>query len=85
MRLRCRFLGCVLAREGYCCDKCNTDLYDGFIDRDRSWFAPIYQIQHRWQMKKFYRFHPCAVCETPMYFTDDHCCSQECYDDWIPF
>lgn len=83
MRLMCRVFGC--AYDDHCsCPRCGEDLYSGMFIQI-GWLNPIYNLIHKWKMNRKYRYHPCEVCGHPMYFSNDYCCSKECYDDWIPF
>lgn len=85
MKLLCRAIGC---RYNDCCSckRCGTDIYDGFIEPARSWcgwyFRSAWWLErNRWKIS-----HPCAVCKKRMVWSDDHCCSDGCYENWeLPF
>jgi hypothetical protein len=85
MRLLCKLKGCTCDEYCQSCVGCGAGLYDGFIEREMSWLRSYYALRHRWKMKRFYRHHLCAVCHHPMYLTDEPCCCEVCYSDWIPF
>jgi hypothetical protein len=85
VRLRCKALGCVCDDLLQGCIHCGTDIYTGFITRDASWFRYFYRLQWKWDAARHYRRHECAVCGQTMLLTEDSCCSEKCYKEWIPF
>lgn len=83
MKLRCKVFGCLY--DDHCsCARCGEDLYSGLFIQI-GWIDPVYTIIRKWKQNRWKRRHPCEVCKQVMFFTDDHCCSKDCYDEWIPF
>jgi hypothetical protein len=86
MRILCKIFGCKLDQYGPACIRCNTWLYDwGFVHREMAWLNPWYNFIWRLRCNRDWFFHRCAVCKKPMVFTKKECCSEECYDQWLPF
>jgi hypothetical protein len=87
MRLLCKLFGCKSSDPYYpLCDRCSTDIYHwDFIDQSRAWLGWWY-FSTWWLRCNRRRFvHKCAVCGRWMFFTSRECCSDECYDNWLPF
>ena len=86
MRLRCKIFGCQLEEYGPACGRCGAWLYNWeFVDRDMALLSPWYNFIWWLRGNRDWFYHRCAVCKEPMFFTKNECCSEECYDDWIPF
>lgn len=84
MKLRCKAFGC--GWDGHSsCERCGTDLYEGFIPREACWFRHCYHALWLWRRGKRWRKHECDHCKAVMFFTEEYCCSDKCYDEWVPF
>lgn len=87
-RILCRVWGCIGTPEsnGYDCKRCRTNLYEGlWVEPDGSLMRWYYRLIAWWLYRSYYRFHRCEVCDAALFLTDDYCCSDDCYDNWIPF
>jgi hypothetical protein len=87
MRILCRIFGCASTDRYYpACDRCGTDIYHwNFIDQNRAWLNPWYTLCWWLRCNRDWFYHKCDVCKKPMAFTKKECCSEECYDLWVPF
>lgn len=85
LRIRCILFGCW-CDENSACPKCGCALYDAdfrqigklnWIYRVRDFLRGVYVFSNR----------HCEVCGKRLGFTrrGPHCCSEKCYDQWIPF
>ncbi len=84
MAFLCKAIGCQY--DGQCaCRRCGVDLYDGFIPREGSWFAWWFGIYWWFHLNQWKIAHKCEVCGRYMLWSEDHCCSPTCYDQWCPF
>jgi hypothetical protein len=85
MRISCVLWGCW-CDENNACPKCGSALY---YDAD---FVQIGKLQWLFEVRDFFRgkyslvTRRCDVCRKRMWWTrHDPCCSDECFDKWIPF
>ena len=70
----------------YHCHRCGSMYYDGdFRQKGCRFVEWMRSVKWRFKQRSRYRFHRCDVCQKPLYFTDQDCCSPQCYDKWIPF
>ena len=85
-KILCKIFGCELEENGPACRRCGTWLYNyGFVDQNMAWLAPWYNLVWRLRCNRDWVCHRCAVCKETVFFTKNECCSEECYDNWIPF
>ncbi len=78
----CWLIGCEQDDYyGYTCSRCGQD-YDGFA---RGLFSkPVYRLRRIILSWPFVR--ECGNCgKRFITFRDAFCCSQKCYDEWVPF
>lgn len=82
MRIRCWFFGCEESDEPQCYG-CHSD-YE--FRQKACWIVEVTRaIVYAWRSNRYHRSHPCDVCGHQMHFTDEACCSEECYGEWNPF
>lgn len=84
MKLMCKATGCWYDNFG-CCGRCKTHIYEGLIEPENSWLAPLYRLKWKWEQNKWRNKHKCEVCGKAMFFTDEFTCSDACLDKWLPF
>jgi hypothetical protein len=84
MRIRCVLWGCWCDRNGGC-PKCGSALYDAdFIQIGR--LAWMQRVGGRLKQLRGFVNRKCEVCGKRYWFTGRNpCCSEKCYDEWIPF
>ena len=85
--LSCKIFGCE-STNGYACDRCGCDIYHwDFVQTEGAWLYPYYAVKWWFQTHRRWLGHKCEAdqCCTYLFFTDDSCCSDECYQNWIPF
>lgn len=84
-RLRCVLLGCVQAEDYPGCHFCQTAIYDDFIEVGKlDWFFRLRWRVGQW-LRRFER-HTCEHCRRKFWRGyNDHICSEECFDEWLPF
>lgn len=90
VRIVCRLVGCDPDKFP-CCKRCGTDLYaPEFIQS--GWLEPYFWLRHRlWYWRRSCPWLPkhCAVCHKRYFrgpaIVSHYVCSEECYEDWIPF
>jgi len=84
--LKCRAIGCCLNDHTPECEHCGAYLYDTDFVLE-GWITPLIRLRDRiiGLCRQFTR--RCDVCGRRMWFTrlHDACCSEACYDKWIPF
>lgn len=88
MRLKCWFSGCTQCPDTLqCCLRCGVGIYDyEFYQLPCFLVRPFKQAAWWFSQNKFWITHKCnAECGKRMFFSGDNCCSQKCYDNWIPF
>jgi len=85
MRIRCLLWGCECAHDYPACLNCGAALYESeFIQIGKlSWIWSAYRaIREAWGRLN----RRCDVCRKRMWLAGRaNCCSQKCYDEWIPF
>ena len=91
MRALCHIFGCEMEdREGGC-RRCGTWIYDWtFIHREMAWLNPWYKLH---LVVRLQQENSSSIrCENEncqfsklVFFTQNQCCSDECYSNWIPF
>ena len=85
-RILCRIFGCEVEEYGPACRRCGTWLYDyPFIQPEGAWLYPWYRLCWWLRCNRDLFWHRCDVCKKPMVFTKKDCCSDECYEQWLPF
>ena len=81
--LWCRLWGCEVD-DFPCYHYCGADTYEAdFIQSGYLW-----RFQETWWWLKALPARVtrrCDVCGRRMWFTDDPCCSEQCFREWIPF
>jgi len=91
MRLLCKLLGCATGdylNHGSTCVRCGSDIYDyTFVQREGAWLAPWYSLTWFLYSRRRWFFHKCENenCFHHLVFTDACCCSDKCYEEWVPF
>lgn len=82
-RLVCRARGCDLHDEYPACHRCGSALYGGdFIEA--GWLDPLISAYYR--LKRRLEIKHCDVCGKRMPWRRTvPCCSDKCFDQWIPF
>lgn len=84
-RTRCWLLGCYLGETGCCCERCGADLYENFIQYGK--LDPLIRLYWRtyWLIRNL-RPRTCDCCgKTFRSFRSASVCSDECYEQWLPF
>lgn len=83
-RILCILYGCNWGEHAEC-PRCNANAYEDARFRDSGWLDPLVRLQRRVRDKIVGR--PCAHCGKRMFFRSslDSCCSEDCYQHWIPF
>lgn len=87
-RLRCVLTGCIQAEDYPACHRCDAPVYGdpddagAFIDFGKlDWFFHL-----RRQVRSKLARNKCEQCGRKFYFGyNDHLCSEECHDEWLPF
>jgi len=93
-RLRCALIGCNCSEEYPGCTRCQAPLYsDDFIERGKLHW--LYLWRDRWWRlkhgtKRRIRRKKCEVCGCKYWFGypgagGNDLCSEECFNDWLPF
>lgn len=83
MRVRCKLFGCFLADDAPCCERCGTDLYEGFLER--GWLSPLLE---RVASLRSWSLPRCSTCGRLLLFrkvVSEEFCSNECWRRWLPF
>jgi hypothetical protein len=80
-RLVCRLRGCAAINNGACAC-CRVFIYDPEFVRT---IVGLYQIANPIRLLKYTCMHRCAICRQRIWFTQDQCCSADCWDEWYPF
>jgi hypothetical protein len=82
-RLICWCFGCASNEHNYC-GRCGAAIYDyGFFQYGRlDWIKVPYLLATGW---KHWFSHRCSECGNRMFFSWDDCCSEACWQVWIPF
>lgn len=82
MRLRCYLFGCE-PHDNPACQRCNAYLYDSWFVHG-GWIEPLFAAGRR--LRRFVVGKRCSECGKRMpRGTKDYCCSEKCYETWIPF
>ena len=84
MRVRCVLFGCWYDQNSSC-PKCGAALYDAdFIQVGRmDW---VHKVRGKLSQIRAFVNRKCNVCGKRYWFTaNEPCCSEECYEDYIPF
>lgn len=85
-RVRCWFLGCVCAQDYPACHHCGADLYGGpFLEEGR--LEPLFRFG-RCIRQAIRKLGPKKCCQCGKKYRsgyDDQLCSEECFDEWLPF
>jgi hypothetical protein len=83
MRIKCKLWGCWCHEEYPACGRCGAQLYDA----DFVQIAKLQRLMTVWEWVKGVRFYrQCAVCKKRIWFAGlKACCSQKCWDEWLPF
>ena len=82
-RIWCRLWGCEVERDFPYCACCGADIYNDFAQRGYLWW-----VRESWWWLKALPARVtrrCDVCGRRMWFTDDPCCSEQCFSEWVPF
>ena len=84
-RISCYLLGCEID-PGYYCTHCGAYCEDetgGWHDRP-CWLVRAWRVAREPNLSWLYR--RCEVCHRLIWLSPtEPCCSQKCYDGWIPF
>lgn len=84
-RPRCWLLGCYLGEHGHCCERCGVDVYENFIQYGK--LDPLIRLY--WRAYRAIRHlgpRKCDCCgKTFRSFRPERVCSDECYEQWLPF
>lgn len=84
MRIHCYLFGCWCDPNS-ACPKCGAALYDcEFIQVGKlDW---VHSVRRLFAGIRCFVSRRCDVCGRKYWFTrSGPCCSQKCYDQWIPF
>lgn len=85
-RLLCKLWGCYCSdTHDFSCPRCGAALYDAdFVQIGRlEW---VYRVRDFFRGKYAFITRRCDVCRKRMWFTRHNpCCSEKCYDQWLPF
>jgi len=86
----CELFGCE--ENGYTpeCARCGAWYYQGFIFPEEAIWPPIRDAARafiRWMRRLVWKYQHCDHCGTRFWAkrSDEACCSDACYSDWIPF
>ena len=80
-RLICHLRGCV-ATQTPACVRCHSFIHDPEFIPSRRWSAKIGD-QARIVRRKC--LHRCEVCRCCIWFSEEQCCSENCFEQWLPF
>lgn len=87
MRIRCKLFGCLY--DSYCgCVRCGAGLYEYEFLQEPCWILkPLADLKWWLSVNKWKILHKCQGedCLHWLAFTDKNCCSEKCYETWIPF
>lgn len=84
-RLHCRLFGCIESQYAPVCDRCGLYYYEGFVFSDESrirgpWLRLVYWVRGLNPIKT------CCHCRRRFFDRkNESCCSERCYQEWIPF
>lgn len=80
-RLVCHLWGCA-ATKTPACVRCHSFIYDPDFIPPRRWFTNAVD-QARVVGRKC--LHRCEVCRRYIWFSEEQCCSENCFEQWLPF
>jgi hypothetical protein len=87
MRLHCHLFGCAVAATYPACARCNADLYEGpFIERGVNYYVDAAFDPVRRHIIWPIMGKRCCQCRRRYWRGyDEYCCSEKCFDEWLPF
>jgi hypothetical protein len=79
-RLLCKLRGCQVAQRSACA-RCGTFVYDPEL------LGPsvVRRIVDKFRALRRKCLHRCEVCDFPIWFSEERCCSKTCYEESFPF
>jgi hypothetical protein len=80
-RILCRLKGCA-AEETPACARCGFFIYDPDFLPPKRWLRAAFDRARRFRRKCLHR---CEVCRSRIWFSDWQCCSENCFEQWLPF
>lgn len=87
IKLFCWWFGCE-TKNSPDCFRCNEDLYNGDFIQSGFYYTKLLPFWHRF--KYLFVSQKCDVCGKKLSFKrkynpHENCCSDECFDKWLPF
>jgi hypothetical protein len=80
-RILCRLLGCAAAQTPACA-RCRSFIYDPDFLPPGRWLREVLDGARRLRRKCLHR---CEVCRCRIWFSEWQCCSEQCFEQWLPF
>jgi hypothetical protein len=80
-RILCRLLGCAAAQTPACA-RCRSFIYDPDFLPPGRWVGRVLDGVQRLRRKCLHR---CEVCRCRIWFSEWQCCSEHCFEQWVPF
>lgn len=85
---KCLLFGCQQDENHWCCCRCGADPYDSDFVEAGSLHGLVgfwRWLRSRPRVIRRRIQHRCDVCRKRMWLSSEHCCSDKCYSQWIPF
>jgi YodL-like len=80
-RCICQLRGCAAAHAPACA-RCRSFIYDPDFIPPRRWPN---KLADRARIFKRKCLHRCEVCRRCIWFSQEPCCSESCFEQWFPF